>query len=386
MRKPKLKFAMFGTGMRSECLINVYGIHPDVEFTAFCDRADGLAETAAAQYKTLTGKDTKVYHSYEELMKHRDFDAMIITTDPDEQVPYACDAMERGIHVMTEVPAAYTIEQCYDLVKTVRKTGAKYQIAEQTRYWSFIRDWRTLAEAETLGKIIHVEGQYLHYEKEWDFFVEKATGRHVWCSDNSLASDDAYEKSWRYRSFMHPIFYLPHTLSPLLSITGGRIERVSCMGTRPGSYCADGIEGRDIETAVMYNSNDVVFNVRVGFTSPHSTIYGTHAHWYNVKGTKGSVEWSRSMLDKPKMWTLDEGWKEMPWTLESQETEKHLITDAHGGADAYPMDRFVKAILNDTVPPMDVYKAVETAAPAILAAKSSENGGAMYEVPDFRAK
>ena len=34
---------------------------------------------------------------------------------------------------------------------------------------------------------------------------------------------------------------------------------------------------------------------------------------------------------------------------------------------------------------MDVYRAVETAAPAILAAESAEKGGIMLEVPDFRA-
>jgi hypothetical protein len=33
---------------------------------------------------------------------------------------------------------------------------------------------------------------------------------------------------------------------------------------------------------------------------------------------------------------------------------------------------------------MDVYRAVETAAPAILAAKSAREGGILIEVPDFR--
>ena len=33
---------------------------------------------------------------------------------------------------------------------------------------------------------------------------------------------------------------------------------------------------------------------------------------------------------------------------------------------------------------VDVYQAVETAAPAILAAQSAEQGGVLLEVPDFR--
>jgi gentisate 1,2-dioxygenase len=50
-----------------------------------------------------------------------------------------------------------------------------------------------------------------------------------------------------------------------------------------------------------------------------------------------------------------------------------------------PLDARVDAILNDKTPPMDVYRAVESAAPAILAAKSAEMGGVRLDVPDFRA-
>ena len=45
---------------------------------------------------------------------------------------------------------------------------------------------------------------------------------------------------------------------------------------------------------------------------------------------------------------------------------------------------FMDAILNDKTPPMDVYRAVESAAPAILAKESANQGGIMLNVPDFR--
>jgi hypothetical protein len=45
---------------------------------------------------------------------------------------------------------------------------------------------------------------------------------------------------------------------------------------------------------------------------------------------------------------------------------------------------FMDAILNDKTPPMDIYLALETAAPAILAAESARKGGILIEVPDFR--
>ena len=47
---------------------------------------------------------------------------------------------------------------------------------------------------------------------------------------------------------------------------------------------------------------------------------------------------------------------------------------------------FIDAIINDKTPAVDVYTAVETAAPAIMAAESARKGGALLEVPDFRKR
>lgn len=384
----KLKLGVLGVGPRGEYLTCLYAKFPYVEITAICDRADGAAERVAKKYCEESGnQNVKVYTDYNKMMRERNFEALFITVDPDKQVDFACDAMERGVHVMTEVPCCTTIDQCWKLVKTVEKTGAKYQLAEQTRYWYFISQWRKMAQNGDLGKILMVEGQYLHYEPKWDFFVNKKTGEHIQTNSNELDNNPDFERSWRYNVFQNPIYYLPHTLSPLLSITGGRIEKVSCMGTKLGSYCMDGVDVCDIQSALMHSSNDVIFNVRAGFTSPHSRQSETGAHWYNVKGTKGSVEWCRGETDKPKMWTLENGWSEHPeWTCSDESADDEMKNSAHGGADGYPIKYFADAIFNDTTPLMDVYKAVESAAPAILAAESAKLGGALLEVPDFRPK
>ena len=95
------------------------------------------------------------------------------------QVPIAVDAMRRGIHVMTEVPAALSIAECWALVEAVKASGVKYQLAEQARHWQFIRRWREMAQAGEFGKIYYAEGEYLHYEPSWDLFRNKQTGERV---------------------------------------------------------------------------------------------------------------------------------------------------------------------------------------------------------------
>ena len=381
----KIRFAVLGTGGRGRYLAEQYAAHPQLEFVACCDTADGYAEETVARFKEKTGKEMVPFTSYEEMSKKAVYDAVLIACDPDIQVDYAVAEMERGIHVMTEVPAAFTVEQCWDLVNAVKRTGCKYQLAEQTRYWHFVDRWRRMAAEGEFGKILYAEGEYLHYAPSWDFFRNIKTGHRVWTHDPSYHNDPEWERTWRYRTFMDPILYLPHELSPLLSITGGRIERVSCQGTKRGSYATEGFDTRDLECALMYNSNDVLFSLRAGFTSPYGEKSGTYAHWYQVKGTKRTVESARSTLDTPKMFIPGEGWTAHPeWGTADKDAPEEFRHAGHGGADYYPIYYFVDAILNDKTPPMDVYRAVETAAPAILARESANRGGVLLEVPDFR--
>ncbi len=387
MANKKVRLAVLGTGPRGTSLSCVYAQHPDLEIVAVCDIADGMAEGAADYLRRDYGMDPKVFTSYEDMAKNSAYDAIMIACDPDIQVEYAVEEMNRGIHVMTEVPAAYTIDQCYALVNAVRKTGAKYQLAEQTRYWNFIAQWRKMAAAGEFGKIYYAEGEYLHYEAAWDYFRHKKTGAHVWTSEMApYINNPEYEPTWRFRAFMDPIWYLPHELSPLLSITGGRIESVSCLGTRLGSYAHEDIPCRDLECALMYNTNDTIFSLRAGFNAPYGHKNETFAHWYQIKGTKQTVESSRSTLDTPKAYIAGEGWTaHTEWGCADPNAEEIFKNAPHGGADFYPIHYFVDAILNDKTPPMDVYRAVETAAPAILAAESARKGGIRLEVPDFRA-
>ncbi len=382
----KVRLGIIGTGPRARILSRTYAKQPQLEIVAVCDQFEQNVQYMQKDLKEESGYgDIPGYTSYEALLKGTPVDALFIAIDPQDQVDMACDAMERGIHVMTEVPCAYTIEQCQKLVDTVERTGVKYQLAEQTRYWSFIRIWREMARAGKLGDILQMEGEYMHYEANWDYFVDRKNGELFYGSAVAPQGRDT-RPTWRYRSFKHPIFYLPHTLSPLLSIVDDRVDKVSCFGSRMGSYQTPGLEVRDLETALMHTFRGTILKVSAGFTTPHGGRSGTWAHWYNVIGTKGSVEWNRSTLDKPKQYTLQDGWSEQDWTTEEQQADEFIKSSGHGGADYYPIDSFVRAILDDTTPPMGVYRAVETAAPAIMAAKSCERGGELMEVPNFRNK
>ncbi len=375
-----LRLGIIGLGHRAVYLMKLYKTHPNWKIVALCDTARPLVDAAAA---VLGDPDVKCFTSYEEMVRSVPMDALFIAINPDIQADMACDAMNKGLHVTTEVPAAYTLDQCWNLVNTVKKTGVKYQLCEQTRYWGFIKAWREMAKRGDFGHILFMEGEYLHYEEKWKFWVDPLTGE---LFDGSIPPEGKNViPTWRNRTFIHPIYYLPHELSPLLSIIDDKVIKVSCMGTRPLSYHTKDLPCRDMEIALMHTSKDTVIRLAVGFTSPHAPRKKISAHWYQVMGTKCTVEWSRTNDDNPKMWTAQEGtWKDMDWTPEIKDSDEFIKASGHGGADWWPVDSFAKSIIHDLPVPMDVYKAVETAAPAILAAQSSEKGGILLEVPDFR--
>ena len=381
------RIALVGLGPMGQAMARYIHAAEGATVVAFCDRSPGVLEQAVAAFAADTGKTVPGYTAHTALMKRGGYDAVAIACSPYDQPALAEAEMARGVHVLCQVPVALTMEDCHRLIAAAGRYDVCFVGAEEAREWQFVRAWRRLAAAGKIGHVFFAEGSYLHYEPRWDWLVDKATGQTVTTDDVSLLRDERYTLSWRGRLFAHPIYYLPHTLSPLLAVTGGRITKVACFGTRQGSYAHPGFPARDVETAVMYNDADTVFQVRAGFTSPHGFHRGTGAHWYQIKGSRATLEWSRSELDEPRMFTLQDGWQARPdWTVIDPAWDGAARQSGHGGADMMPVRHFLNAVRRGIRPEMDALACVELAAPAIAAARSSEEGGNLIRLPDFRSE
>ena len=76
----KLKLGILGAGPRATCILSTYAKVPFVDVRAICDRADGLADAAAAGYCKESGNSgVKTFYDYEEMMRNRNFDALLVT-------------------------------------------------------------------------------------------------------------------------------------------------------------------------------------------------------------------------------------------------------------------------------------------------------------------
>ena len=74
----------------------------------------------------------------------------------------------------------------------------------------------------------------------------------------------------------------------------------------------------------------------------------------------------------------------MNWGLNVTTAPKEARESGHGGMDYYPVSTWFDAIRGKAAPAMDVYAAVETAAPAAAAIESIRRGSTSVKVPDFR--
>lgn len=380
----KVRLGIVGTGRRSIAVGRLFRDHPACEVTALMDLYPAVVERAAA---ALELSRAQCFTDYDLLLREAPVDALLLTCDPTVQVDLACRAMETGRHVCTEVPAAFTVQECWDLIAAVEKSRCKYQLMEQTRYWGFVEAWTRLREQGELGHVCFAQGEYVHYEPNWNNWIDLDTGELL--TDLQPPAGRRVEATWRYRLWADPIFYLPHTLSPLLKILDDRVVSVSCMGTRVGSYTypEERPPFRELEYALMHTAGDTVMAVGAGFTLPCVRRGTTSCHWYEVRGTRGSVESPRSRDDRFRIWRAgQESFEAMDLGLAPPDADALQAQSGHGGADFKPVDTFIRAILDDTTPPLDAVLAAEITAPAILAAESARLNGRRLEVPDFRGR
>jgi predicted dehydrogenase len=346
---------------------------PGYRVVSLCDRIAPLVDRAAATIPYPVRTAT----AFADVLADPGVEAVALTVRSPEQGAMAAAALEAGKHVHAEVPAAHTIEDCRRIVRAAEASDRVYALAEQTRYWGFVEEWRQLVASGDLGHPTLCEGQYFHYLPD-DKLVDPTTGEFF---GPDTAPPHAVP-TWQQT--MPPIHYLPHELSPMLKVLDDRVTEVVGMSTRPQSYAHPTLAQPDMQVALMKTEKDTILRMAASFTQPHP--HGEW-HWYHLSGTGGRVEWRRAAQDHPKLWLAsdpDAGLRDMDWGYERPDAPDEAVGSGHGDADYYVHASFRDAVRGVTDPELSVYQAMDTAAPAILAAESIRLGGQPQQVPDFR--
>ena len=341
------------------------------EIVAVCDIVPEAAERAAAQLNATA------YTDYDKFLRHG-LDLVIIATPDTLHAQQAARALEAGVGVVSEVPAATTLEDAQDLVRAYRKSGGFYMLLENYGYRDENELIRRMFLAGKFGDVYFGEGEYLHDCRGLNRFP-----------DGSL--------TWRGSSFSGYV-YIWHSLRPLLYILDDRPARISAMATgQPGRFEAD-IDILDNVVSLVETEKGRLLKIRVDIVSPRPHLMD----YYALQGTRGAFEGTRGFGDPARIWLeeLEPGDRpgksgpSVSW-LPLADFEEEFIPDrvaaradaaktGHGGSDYWTMKAFVDAYRSGESSPVDLFRALDCSLPGLIALQSAKAGGTPIEVPDPR--
>lgn len=330
--------------------------HPLAEVTAVAD----LDEATRTQVADAYGVPTRCA-TYEDLLE-AGIDAVIIATPAPLHAAQAIAALDRGIHVLSEVPAVWTLHEARRLVAAVRRSQASYMFAENVNYFPRTIAWKRFIDAGEIGTIFYAEAEYVH---DCRSLMVKPDGSPTW------------------RAGLPPIHYCTHSLGPLLAWTGDRC--VSAIGLDTGCHCHPEFGTIDLEVALFRTASGAVFKVLCGFSLESEP----GRHYYCVYGTGGMLESGRS-ADSPDRGYVKSRSAEtrgpapnvVPPVERTAPPEARL--GGHGDSEWFMVDDWLRSIDSGVPPPIDVYAGLDMTLPGICAHQSACLGGAAVPVPDPR--
>ncbi|MBE0655302.1 MAG: Gfo/Idh/MocA family oxidoreductase, partial [Bacteroidales bacterium] len=158
-----VRMGIIGTGNRGSHHAGTISRISDVEIKAAADLEPKRFERIKKNLENTDHNPEYYYGSedaWKELCERSDLDLVLITTPTYMHSEMAVYAMEQGKHVITEVPAAVTIKECWDLVETSERTRKHCMMMENYSYMPFHITTLNMAKQGFFGDIVHGDGAY----------------------------------------------------------------------------------------------------------------------------------------------------------------------------------------------------------------------------------
>ncbi len=380
-----VRIAIVGTGRRGTSLLRELMVISGIEIPALCDINSENLENAC---KICEGKGLpkpRKYganeESWKKLIEKEEIDTVIIATPWKWHTPIAVHAMENGVRPGIEVPAALTVEECWQLVNTSEDTGVSCMMLEN---WSFRPDnlaVLNMIRKGLLGETIHCHCAHSHdvlghwfHRLQWPF---------------------------KYLETQNCDLYPTHQLGPVLSWMdincGDAFDYLTSTATGtfgPPDYFARTRGKNDpLADKKRYTQGDIVTTVIK--TKRGKTIVSNYDmqlprpydnRWL-IQGTRGIYSEMRNAvyIDEDAAAPANaEYWSPFPpYQKEYEHKWSKLAGGTHDGADGLMLNLFVKAIRYNQPMPLDVYDSVIMSVIFDLSGQSIANGSQPIKIPDF---
>ena len=122
--KEKLNIGAIGMGGRGYGLLTAIMLpREEINVLAVCDLYEDRRQKAAEAVRKEKGIEPLCTADYREVLAMKELDAIVVTTSWADHLPIAIEAMKAGKYVATEVGGAYSLDECWELVRTHEETG-----------------------------------------------------------------------------------------------------------------------------------------------------------------------------------------------------------------------------------------------------------------------
>jgi predicted dehydrogenase len=393
----KVRVGIIGVGGRGRSLLRLLLRREDVAVNAICDINPVAIQKSLEMTDEAGVSPPARYENGEEdfrnLAVRDDVDAVIIATPWLWHTTMATAAMNAGKAAGVEVPAAVTVQECWDLVETSEQTGMPCMILENVCYRRDVMTVFNMVRQGMFGELIHCQGGYQHDLRGIKFqpgaeFGPGAEGEAVWRTHHSIKRNGE--------------LYPTHGVGPIskcLNInTGNRFESLTSTATKSRGLhqyvlakggpdhpnAAIRFKLGDIVTTVIKcaNGETIVLSHDTNLPRPYSLNF-------RVQGTKGLwMSDNRSIYiegvsPEPDSWQPFEDYAQRYdhplWMRYTRESEGA----GHGGMDFFVVHAFIESVKRRAPTPIDVYDAAAWSVISPLSERSIAAGSTPMQFPDF---
>jgi predicted dehydrogenase len=387
-----VRMAIIGLGMRGSEAVRRYSYIDGVKIVAICDVVPKRVET---EQKFLTDKGLPKPDGYtdstdwKKICERKDIDLIYVCTHWDLHTPIAVYAMEHGKHVATEVPAALTIDECWQLVNTAEKTRKHFMMLENCNYDFFELATLNMAQKGLFGEIVHTEGAYIH-DLRWLLFDDSTGYWNMWRLRHNAANNGNLYPTHGLGPVCHVMnIHRGDKMDYLVSVSSNQIGLTEYAKEKFGEnsdYAKRQYKEGDMNTTIIKTRNGKTIMIQHDVTNPRP-----YSRIHMISGTKGFAQkWpvqgialepkAHEFLSKEKMDSLLALY-EHPIVTALGEKAKEV--GGHGGMDFIMDSRLIYCLRNGLPLDEDVYDAAEWCSIIELSEKSVENQGMPVKIPDF---
>ncbi|TCN00567.1 putative dehydrogenase [Paenibacillus sp. BK033] len=145
---------------------------PEVQITALSDTCEGNRVAFAEKFGL---RDARQFSAYEDMLEQSELDAVVICSPHTLHFRQACDALDRGLHVLIEKPMTCSSAEAEQLIQKAEESGKVMQVSYQRHFqpeFLYIRD--AIASGE-IGRLTSVTASL---SQEW-YQLTEGTWRQV---------------------------------------------------------------------------------------------------------------------------------------------------------------------------------------------------------------